>query len=165
MGRAKMSMQWHVDDIAPLSFSYAEKPERQRFLCSPLIPLQMSEDTCYRQQLKKIFGWAWRQGRLWQRNCGAVTSIQTWAAVLTSISEDFNRLFTWRWQCLEKEKEQITEWARYSPCHVITCLCQETARLTQSMVLPHNTSCVWFLSHLWELPVFRPGSLKQHSTL
>lgn len=59
---------------------------------------------------------------------------------------------------------QITTWARYSPCHVITCLGQETARLAQSMVLPYNTSCVWFLSHLWELPVFRPCSLKQHSS-
>jgi len=43
IGRPKMSMQRHVDDIAPLLFSNAEKPERQRFLCRALIPLQIDE--------------------------------------------------------------------------------------------------------------------------
>jgi len=51
----------------------------------------MSEDTCYRQQLKTLLSGLDAKEGLYRET---VMSIQTRAAVQTSISDDFNRLFT-----------------------------------------------------------------------
>lgn len=102
-------MQWHVDDEAALLSSYAEKPERQRFLSSSPTALHIDK---WRHMLQ-----ATTEKHLAGFNKDTVMSIQAWAAVLMILLWRLESMWPWVTMFGKGERTEITTWAWYLPCH------------------------------------------------